>query len=203
MTACTPRPWLRLTVLHLASRRAVTALAAVAACAIGLRVALSWPWNTYGALQMPLILETACATAIAATTASPFGEPERATGGRLPYLRLGTALLLSAAAAAFLTAAALGMPLAGGTVSLLRNTGGLIGIGLLCGAAVGGGLAWTAPTAYLMVGVYGLYTQWHGPALTTPWLWPSRPGDDLGAAICAGLVFVAGVAAITARGARD
>ena len=41
------------------------------------------------------------------------------------------------------------------------------------------------------------------PALTTPWLWPGRPPHDLGAAICAGLVFAIGVAAFTARGARD
>ena len=54
-----------------------------------------------------------------------------------------------------------------------------------------------------MVGVYGLYTQWHGPALTTPWIWPARPPHDLGAALCAGLVFAAGLAVITVRGARD
>ena len=50
---------------------------------------------------------------------------------------------------------------------------------------------------------YGLYTQWHGPALTTPWLWPARPPHDPGAAICAGVVFAIGLAVITVRGARD
>ncbi len=54
-----------------------------------------------------------------------------------------------------------------------------------------------------MVGVYALYTDWHGPALTSPWIWPARPPDDRGAAICAALVFAAGVALIAARGARD
>ena len=41
------------------------------------------------------------------------------------------------------------------------------------------------------------------PALTWPWLWPGRPSHDLGAALCAGLVFAAGLAVVTLRGARD
>ena len=79
----------------------------------------------------------------------------------------------------------------------------MTGIGLLCAAALGGRLAWAGPAAYLVVGVYGLQTQWHPPALTTPWIWPARPPHDLGAAICAALVFTIGMAVITARGARD
>jgi hypothetical protein len=51
--------------------------------------------------------------------------------------------------------------------------------------------------------VYALYTQWHHPALTTPWIWPARPAHDLGAAICAGLVFTIGIAVFAVRGARD
>jgi hypothetical protein len=86
---------------------------------------------------------------------------------------------------------------------VLRNVAGMTGLGLLCAAALGGGLAWAGPVGYLMAGVYALYTQWHGPALTTPWLWPARPPHDLGAAVCAGLVFAIGLAVITVRGARD
>jgi hypothetical protein len=56
---------------------------------------------------------------------------------------------------------------------------------------------------YLLVAVYAVYTQWHGPALTTPWLWPARPPHDAGAALCAGLVFAAGLVIIMVRGARD
>ena len=37
---------------------------------------------------------------------------------------------------------------------------------------------------------------------TTPWLWPARPPHDLGGALCAGLVFAAGIVAATVRGAR-
>jgi hypothetical protein len=198
-----PRPGLRLVRLHAASRRVPAAVAAIAACGVGLRIALLGHWDTYGALQLPLVFETAAATVIAVTTASPLGEPERVTGRWLPYLRLAVTLALTAAAAAALAAGGTGAHLAGGTLDALRNLAGITGIGLLCAAALGGGLAWVGPAAYLLAGAYALYTQWHGPALTTPWLWPARPPHDLGAALCAGAVFAAGIAVITVRGARD
>ena len=193
----------RLVRLHLASRRVPAALAAVAACAVVLRVALHWHWDTYGALQLPLVFEAGAAAVIAVATASPLGEPERATGRWLPYLRLGAALALTAAAAGALAAAGTGAHLAGGTLDVLRNVAGLTGIGLLCAAVLGGGLAWAGPLGYMVIGLYALYTDWHGPALTTPWIWPARPPHDLGAVLCAGLVFAAGMAVITVRGARD
>ncbi len=102
-----------------------------------------------------------------------------------------------------LAAAGTGAHLAGGTLDVLRNVAGMTGIGLLCAATLGGGLAWAGPVGYLVAGAYGLYTQWHRPALTTPWLWPARPPHDLGAAICAALVFIIGMTVITVRGARD
>jgi hypothetical protein len=199
----TPQPGLRLVRLHLASRRVPAALAAVAACAVALRIALHWPWDTYGALQLPLVFETGCAAAITITTASQIGEPERVTGRWLPFLRLATVLAVTAAAVGALTGAGIGAHLAGGTLDVLRNVAGMTGIGLLCAAAIGGALAWAGPTGYLVLGVYALYTQWHRPALTTPWLWPARPPHDLGAAICAGLIFTLGMAVTTLRGARD
>jgi hypothetical protein len=202
-TASPAEQGLRLARLHLASRRFPAALTAVVACAVVLRIALFRPWDAYGALQLPLIFETACAAIIVVTTASPFGEPERATGRWLPFLRMGAALTLAAAATGALAAAGIGTHLAGGTVGVLRNVAGLTGIGLLCAALLGGALAWVGPTVFMVIGVYALYTQWHGPALTTPWIWPARPPDDVGAAICAGLVFAAGVAVIAVRGARD
>jgi hypothetical protein len=193
----------RLLWLHLTGRRVPAALAAVLACAVALRIALHWQWDAYGALQLPLIVETGCAVAIVVTTASPFGDPERATGRWLPYLRLAAALALTAVATGALVVAGIGASLAGGPAEVVRNVAGLTGVGLLCAAVLGASLAWAGPTAYMVVGVYGLYTQWHGPALTSPWIWPARPPHDAGAAICAGLVFVAGMVAITVRGARD
>lgn len=180
-----------------------TALAAQAVCALVLWIALHRSWDAYGALQLPLLFETACACVIAVATVSPFGEPEHVTGRRLPWLRAGTTGALTAAAASALAATGTGTHLAGGSLAAVRNLAGLTGIGLLCAAVLGAALAWTGPIAYMLIGVYALYSQWHGPALTTPWVWPARPPHDVGAAICAGLVFAAGWAAITLRGARD
>ena len=201
--ARSPRAAVRLARLYATSRRVPAAVAAIVACALGLRIAFTGHWDSYGALQLPLVFETAAATAITATTASPLGEPERLTGRWLPYLRLAATLALTAVAIGALAAAGAGAHLAGGTLDVLRNVAGITGIGLLCAAAIGGGLAWIGPAAYLLPGAYALYTQWHHPALTTPWLWPGRPPHDLGAAVCAGLVFAAGAAVITVRGARD
>jgi hypothetical protein len=194
--------WVRLARLYAAGRRVPVAVLAVAACAAGLRIALLWHWDAYGALQLPLIFETAAAVSIVATTAEPFGEPERVAGRWLPFLRLAVTAALTAAAIVLLAAAGTGGHLAGGTLDVLRNVAGITGIGLLCAAALGAGLSWTVPTGYLIVAVYALYTQWHPPALRTPWLWPARPPHDLGGAICAALVFAAGLAVITVRGAR-
>jgi hypothetical protein len=197
------RAILRLVRLHAVSRRLPAALALLAACAAGLRGTLYGHWDAYGALQLPLIIEAACAAVIAVTAGSPFGEPERATGRWLPFLRLGAAVALTALAAGLLAAAGTGMPLAGGFPDVLRNVAGLTGIGLLCAALLGGPLAWIGPLAYSLAGVYALYTDWHPPTLSTPWLWPGRPPHDVGGALCAAVVFGAGLAAITIRGARD
>jgi hypothetical protein len=194
---------MRLVRLYATSRRIPAAVAAIVACALGLRIALTGHWDSYGALQLPLVFETAAAIAITAAAASPLGEPERVTGRWLPYLRLAATLVLTAAAFGALAAAGTGAHLAGGSLDVLRNLAGITGIGLLCAAAINSGLAWAGPAAYLMASAYALYTQWHHPALTMPWLWPARPPHDLGAAMCAGLVFAAGVVVITARGARD
>ena len=192
----------RLVRLHAASRRVPAALIMLAACAVGLRGALYGHWDSYGALQLPLIFEAACAAIIAVTAGSPFGEPERATGRWLPFLRLGVAVTLTGLAAGALAAAGAGRPLAGGFPDVLRNLAGLVGIGLLCAAVLGAPLAWTGPLTYLVLGLYGLYTDWHPPALSTPWIWPARPPHDVGGALCAAAVFAAGLAAITVRGPR-
>jgi len=178
-------------------------LAAIATCAIGLRVALIGHWDAYGAFQLPLIIEAASVCVITVITGSPLGEPERVAGRWLPWLRLAGALAMTALAVGALAGGAAGGHLAGGTLAMLRNVAGMTGIGLLCAAILGGGLAWTGPTAYLIAGAYGLYTQWHQPPVSTPWLWPARPPHDVGAAICAGLVFSCGLVLFTARGACD
>jgi hypothetical protein len=122
----------------------------------------------------------------------PFGEPERATGRWLPYLRLGAAAALTAIAFGALAAGTTGGLLPGGTLALLRNLAGPTGIGLLSAAVVGGAFGWTGPFAYLIVTEVALTGH-----PTTPWVWAARPPHDLGGALCAVLVFAAGTAAIT------
>ncbi len=152
----TARAGMRLVRLYATSRRVPAAVIAIAACAVGLRIALIGHWDAYGALQLPLVFETAAAAVIAVTTASPLGEPERVTGRWLPCLRLAATLALTAAAVGALAAAGTGAHLAGGTLDVLRNVAGMTGIGLLCAATLGGGLAWAGPAAYLMPGAYAL-----------------------------------------------
>jgi hypothetical protein len=144
-----------------------------------------------------VLIEAGAASIIAVTAQSPFGDPERATGRWLPYLRLGTAVGLTAAAFGLLAAGAAAEHLPGGTLDILRNMAGMTGIGLLLAAVIGGALAWTGPMAYMIVAQFGLIGDW-----TSPWVWPARPPHDAGAALCAGLVFVAGIVAATVRGAR-
>ena len=80
---------------------------------------------------VPPILEAAAAAIVATTTRSPIGGSERATGRWLPFLRLGTAVALTAAAFGALAAGASVVSLAGGVVGLLRNFAGMVGVGLL------------------------------------------------------------------------
>ena len=193
---------LRLAWLYAVSRRIPAALGLLAALGALLWAALHWRWNIAGgpAAQqvLPLVIETGAAAVIAVTTYGPFGEPERATGRWLPWLRLAAALVLTAAAFGALAAGATGGALPGGTLALLRNLAGLTGIGLLSAAALGGAFGWTGPMAYWLIAETALAADW-----TTPWVWPARPPDDRGAAICASAVFAAGLVAVMVFGARD
>lgn len=193
------RGGLRLVRLHAASRRVLTCLLVLAACAVALRTALHWlPRSGVLSRQIPLTLEAAAAAVIGVSTRSPFGEPERATGRWLPFLRLALPVALAGAAVGALAAGSASAHLAYGSLGLLRDVAGFTGIALLAAAALGAGLAWIGPVAYLAVTLPALAEPW-----TTPWVWPARPPHDRGAAICAALVFAAGVAVITVRGARD
>jgi len=193
------RAGLRLARLHAASRRVLTCVLVLAACAVALRTALHWlPRSGVYARQIPLTIEAGAAAVIGVTTRSPFGEPERATGRWLPWLRLAASVALTGIAVGALAAGASAAHLDGGAAGLARDLAGLTGIALLTAAVAGGALAWIGPMAYLAVTLSALTEKW-----TTPWTWPARPPHDRGAAICAALVFAAGVAVITVRGARD
>ena len=116
-TAHAAPPGLRLFGLHLLSRRAPVVLVALAACGALLAAALRWHWVSAGPdgqRIVPMLLEAGAASLVAISCVSPFGEPERATGRWLPWLRLGTALGLTAAAFGLLAAGAAAGGLPGG-----------------------------------------------------------------------------------------
>jgi hypothetical protein len=189
----------RLTRLHLASRRAPESALVMAVVAAALRIVLHWtPADGTYSVMFPLIVATAAASVVSVTTRSPLGEPERATGQWLPWLRLGTILALTAAGCGALAVGAVGGHLAIGSLALLRDLAGLTGIGLLTAAVLGASLSWTGPLAYLVVAIHAVQEGW-----TTPWLWPARPGQDRGAAICAAVVLAVGASIIALRGARE
>jgi len=189
-------PPARLIRLHLASRAVPAGLLVFAGCAVSLRVALHWiPPAGAGARELPLLIEAAAAAVIGIVSRSPFGEPERATGRWLPFLRLGAAVTLTAAAFGALAAGSAAAHLDYGHLGLVRDLAGMTGVALLAAAAAGGNLAWLGPLGFWAIAVA---REW-----STPWIWPGRPPHDLGAALCAALVFALGAAVTAIRGARD
>jgi hypothetical protein len=190
----------RLAWLHVRSRRVPAAVVAPAVCGAVLHAALHWHWTVSSGMpaqQIPLIIEAGAAAVIAVTSHSPFGEPERATGRWLPYLRLGVALGLTGLAIGLLQLGVLGEGLNEGFLVLARNVIGLTGIGLLCSLVTGGLLAWTLPLGYMAFCQYALLEAW-----TAPWSWPVRPPADRGAWVAASVVFTAGLVLFAVRGPR-
>lgn len=197
----------RLAWLHLRSRRAPAALVALLTCGVALWASLHYHWGLgtrNAADELPMILQGCAAGIIAVTTHSPFGEPERATGWRLPVLRTGLVLALCGAAIGlFALGAAVayspqsGVHLAGGILAVARNVLGMTGIGLACCLVTGALTAWTGPLAFTAVSQFALIANYSWP-LT----WPARPPDDRGGWIAAMAVFAVGLAAFTVKGPR-
>jgi hypothetical protein len=192
----------RLARLYLVSRRVPMALALLAGLGALLWAALHWHWDIAGGAAaqrfIPLTVEAGAAAVISVTTYGPFGEPERAASRWLPWLRLGAAVALTAVAFGALAAGAAAGGLHGGTLALLRDAGGMAGVGLLAAAVLGGTFGWAGPMAYLLITEAALAHR-----LVTPWVWPARPPQDRGGAICACLAIAAGLVAITVRGPRE
>lgn len=201
----TGKSLVRLLRLHLASRRVPSAVAVLAACVPllqwAVRSALS-QHSSSGAVtsarQLSLLLEAAIAAVVSAALHGPFGESERIAGRRLPWLRLATASLLTAAALGAVYAGVAGTALPTGEFAAIRDTVGLIGIGVLCTVIVGGHFAWAGPAAYWAIGGYAVADHWQ-----TPWTWPARPGNDIGAALCTFGLLAASLLAITILGPRQ
>ena len=73
----------RLTWLHLRTRRVPAGIVALAVCGAVLHAALHWHWTFNSgpyAQQVPMIIEAGAAAVIAVTAHSPFGEQERTAG---------------------------------------------------------------------------------------------------------------------------
>ena len=192
-------PPIRLVRLHLGSRGVPAGMLMLVGCAIALRVVLHWATPSSAAARpMPLLIEAGAAAIVGMLTRNPFGEPERATGRWLPLLRLASLAGLTAVAWGVLAIGSAGAHLDLGYLAMLRDLVGMIGIALLTAAVAGGNLAWLGPIPFWLLAISAIGNSW-----STPWVWPARPPHDLGAAICAGVVFAAGAAGITVRGARD
>jgi hypothetical protein len=197
----------RLSWLHLRSRRAPAALTALLVCGAALWAALRYHWwlgagNAAG--ELPMILEGGAAGIIAVSMHSPFGEPERAAGGRLPALRAGLAVALCGAAIVlFALAAALaysprsGVYLAGGIGPVARNVLGMTGIGLIFCLVTGALTAWAGPVAFTAISQFALTASY-----SSPLTWPARPPADRGGWAAAMVVFVVALLAFAIRGPR-
>lgn len=184
----------RLLQLHLRSRRVplITLLIAILAGILRAAKPLTEGGSEFAGL-LPLVLMVGCAALIAASARSPFGDPERATFP-LPRLRLTHLLALVALAVAVVGAARVGDdPVAG-----MRDVAGLTGLALLTAPVIGAALAWIAPLAYAIY--CGGPLDVHQVDL---WSWPALPGTDGTAALIAVALLAAGVATVTAVGARD
>jgi hypothetical protein len=197
----------RLVWLHLRSRRVPSALVALLACGVVLWAALEYHW-WYGAGnrqdELPTLLEGCAAAIIGVTTHSPFGEPERATGRWLPFLRPVLILALCGAAIGFLAlwAAIVYDPKAGiglydGTLPVVRNLLGFTGVALLFSLVIGGLLSWIGPLAYVAICQFAAIAYY-----SEPLTWASRPSEDRGGWISAVVVFAVGLVAFTIRGPR-
>jgi hypothetical protein len=191
---------LRLVHLHLLSRRIPTAVLALAGCGVVLAVAVMvhWTGGRGAPPQLSSLIEGAAAALIAVTTRNPFGDPERVAGRWLPALRLAIALALTGIAAGSLAAGSAAGSLPGGELAMIRNLAGIVGLGLICASVLGGALAWVGALAYLSLVEYAFGAAWQ-----SPWTWPTRPPDDTGAALCAGLAFAAGLLFLTILGPRE
>jgi hypothetical protein len=177
------------------------------ACGLVLWAALRFHW-WYGtgnaADELPDLLAACAAAIIGVTTHSPFGEPERATGRWLPFLRPALILALCGTAIGFLAAAAAvaydpqaGVALSQGMLAVARNLLGFTGVALLFSLAIGGLLSWIGPLAYVGICQCAAIANY-----SEPLTWASRPPADRGGWIAALVVFALGLVAFTIRGPR-
>ena len=183
----------RLLWLHLLSRRVPLALILITATAAVLRAVQPWTEGTGEAAGLlPLVLTVAAAAVIVTSTASPFGDPERATYP-LSWLRLSHLLAVLLAAAALLGLARLHHD----PLGAIRNLAGFTGL-VLTARLVGALLSWITPLAYAIY--CGGPIDVHAITLLA---WPALPSSNNAAGLIALFLLGAGCLTITHAGARD
>jgi hypothetical protein len=184
----------RLLWLHLRSRHVPLTVLLIAVTAGVLRAVrpLTEGDGEFAAL-LPLVLAVAVAGLIAASTRSPFGDPERATFP-LPRLRLIHLLMLVAVGVAVIGAARAGDD----PRAALRNVAGLTGLALLATPITGAALAWIAPLAYVIYCGGPIDIRQVGLSA-----WPALRGTDITATLIALALLLAGIATVALTGARD
>jgi hypothetical protein len=180
--------------LHLLSRRVPLGLTLIIVIAAALR--LMQPWTESPGVfagMLPLVLAVGAAAIIAASTQSPFADPERAAWP-VPWLRLIQLTALVLAATGLLGLARLGHdPLAA-----VRNLAGFTGLALITATVISAPLSWITPLAYT------IYCS--GPIdirQVNLLSWPALPSSNDTATLIALLLLGAGVAAISSAGPHD
>ncbi|MGH3290534.1 MAG: hypothetical protein ACRDP7_01870 [Trebonia sp.] len=200
-------PSVRLAWLHLRTRRAPSALVALLACGVALWASLRYHWwlgAGNAADELPMIFQGCAAGIIAVSAHSPLGEPEVATGRRLPLLRAALVLALCGAAIGFFALGAAtaynpraGVYLVGGILPVVRNVLGMTGIGVILCLVTGAQIAWIGPLAFTAISQFALVANY-----SEPLTWPTRPPTDRGGWIATLVVFAVGLIAFTVRGPR-
>ena len=184
----------RLVWLHLRSRHAPLATALIIAIAAVLRLMQPWavgPGPFAGTL--PLALATGAAAIIAASTQSPFADPEHATWPA-PRLRLIQVAAFVLAAAGLLALARLGHD----PFAAIRNLAGFTGMALITATLISAPLSWITPLAYVLY--CGAMIDAQAVSL---WSWPALPSANHTATVIALVLLGTGITAITRFGARD
>ena len=184
----------RLVWLHLRSRRAPLGLALITAIAVILRALQRWTVSPgVAARTLPLVLTVGAAAIIAASSQSPFADPERATWPP-PRLRLIQVAAFVLAAAGLLGLARLGQD----PRAAIRNLAGFTGLALITATVTSALLAWITPLAYALYCGGQIDAQ-----AVNLWSWPALPSSNHTATLIALLLLGAGVTAITRFGSRD
>ncbi|MFI5608732.1 hypothetical protein [Amycolatopsis sp. NPDC051903] len=184
---------MRWLTLYTRSRALGPSLAALVLCTALVRVAAGGDWSV---LFASLSLAAAVSVAAVGLSGQDVDLDRTAAFGWLPR-RLAHVLLVGVLAALVLLAVqgSLAVP----TSVVVRDALGLTGLAGLAATLFGGQFGWTLPLLWTVV---ALFTPPDPPALRRVVAWPLQPADTAVTWWVAGVVFVVGVGAYSARGAR-